>query len=201
MKKLLFVLLMLALGIVVNAQGVFSLGPKIGYNSNTLTHNFDSISAGMKNSFQIGAFMRVGSKLYIQPEANYQIITSNLNKSSGASSQIQEITIHSLKIPALIGVKLINKSVVNLRVMAGPAVTFLFNKKLDPAHMDELWPIQSVDDLKNSIWSVQAGAGIDVLFMTLDVRYEFGVDNMYNGSSDLEMKNNIFNVSLGIKLL
>ena len=201
MKKLLFVLLMLALGIAVNAQGVFSLGPKIGYNSNTLTDNFDSISAGMKNSLQIGAFMRVGSKLYIQPEANYQIITSNLNKSSGASSQIQEITIHSLKIPALIGVKLINKSVVNLRVMAGPAVTFLFNKKLDPAHMDELWPIQSVDDLKNSIWSVQAGAGIDVLFMTLDVRYEFGVDNMYNGSSDLEMKNNIFNVSLGIKLL
>jgi len=201
MKKLLFVLLMLAIGIAVNAQGVFSLGPKIGYNSNTLTDNLDSISAGMKNSFQVGAFMRIGSKVYLQPEVNYQLITSNLNKSSGASIQNQDITIHSVKIPALVGIKLINKSVVNLRVMAGPAVTFLFNKKLDPSNMGELWPIQSVDDLKNSIWSVQMGAGLDVLFMTLDVRYEFGVDNMYDGNSDLEMKNNIFNVSLGIKLL
>lgn len=201
MKKLLFVLLMFAMAFAVNAQGVFSLGPKIGYNSNTLTDNLDSISAGMKNSFQVGAFMRIGSKVYLQPEVNYQVIASNLNKSNGATSQNQEITIQSLKIPALVGIKLINKSVVNLRVMAGPAVTFLFNKKLDPSNMGELWPIQSVDDLKNSIWSVQMGAGLDVLFMTLDVRYEFGVDNMYNGSSDLEMKNNIFNISLGIKLL
>jgi len=67
--------------------------------------------------------------------------------------------------------------------------------------MNELWPIQSVDDLKNSIWSVQMGAGLDVLFMTLDVRYELGVENMYNGSSSFDLKNNTFNVSLGIKLL
>jgi hypothetical protein len=45
------------------------------------------------------------------------------------------------------------------------------------------------------------GAGLDVLFMTLDVRYELGVENMYNGSSSFDLKNNTFNVSLGIKLL
>jgi hypothetical protein len=45
------------------------------------------------------------------------------------------------------------------------------------------------------------GAGIDVLFMTLDVRYEIGLDNIYAGSDDATMKNNIFNVSLGIKIL
>jgi hypothetical protein len=201
MKKILIVLLVIVSGLVVNAQGVFSLGPKIGYNSNKLSDNFDSINAGIKNSFQIGAFVRIGSKVYFQPEVNYQIMRGNLNKSSGSSFQNQDLTIKSIKVPALIGIKLVNKSVVNLRVMAGPTVTFLFNKKLDPSNMGELWPIQSVDDLKNSIWSVQLGAGLDVLFMTLDVRYEFGVDNMYNGSSDLKMRNNIFNVSLGVKLL
>ena len=67
--------------------------------------------------------------------------------------------------------------------------------------MGDLWPINSADDLKNSTWSVQMGGGIDVFFVTLDVRYEMGVDNIYNGSSDVEMKNNIFNVSLGIKFL
>lgn len=201
MKKILLSILLIVFGTGVMAQGVFSLGPKIGYSSNTLTNNLDSVQSSIKNSFQVGAFIRLGKKVYFQPEANYQVVTSTLNKSTGSSVLSQDITIESLKIPALIGVKLINKEAFNLRIMAGPAYTFLLNKKLDPQHMDEVWPIQSVDDLKNSVWSVQMGAGLDVLFMTLDVRYELGIDNMYNGESNLQMKNNLFNVSLGIKLL
>ncbi len=201
MKKLLLVLLILAFGPLGKAQGILSLGPKIGFNSNTLTENLDSIHAGIKNSFQIGAFVRVGSKVYLQPEVNYQLVSGTLNKSLGSLVLQQDITIKTIKVPALIGVKLINKGPFNLRVMAGPTFTYLFDKKLDPSKMNELWPIQSVDDLKNSIWSVQMGAGLDVLFMTLDVRYELGVENMYNGSSSFDLKNNTFNVSLGIKLL
>jgi hypothetical protein len=45
------------------------------------------------------------------------------------------------------------------------------------------------------------GAGMDIFFMTLDVRYEMGVENIYNGGSEFDMKNNLFNVSLGIKFL
>lgn len=201
MKKILLAILILVFGSGAMAQGVFCLGPKIGYNSNTLTNNLDSVQSSIKNSFQIGAFIRIGRKVYFQPEANYQVVTSTLNKSTGSSILSQDITIESLKIPALLGIKLINKSGFNLRIMAGPVYTFLLNKKLDPQHMNELWPIQSADDLKNSVWSVQMGAGLDVLFITLDVRYEMGIDNMYNGSSDLQLKNNMFNFSLGIKLL
>ena len=201
MKKLFLVLLILSIGPFGKAQGIFSLGPKIGFNSNTLTENLDSINAGIKNSFQIGAFVRVGSKVYFQPEVNYQLVSGTLNKSIGSIVLQQDLTIKTIKVPALIGVKLINKGPVNLRVMAGPTFTYLFDKKLDPSKMNELWPIQSVDDLKNSIWSVQMGAGLDVLFMTLDVRYELGVENMYSGSSSFDLKNNTFNVSLGIKLL
>jgi hypothetical protein len=201
MKKILLSILLIVFGTGVMAQGVFSLGPKIGYSSNTLTNNLDSVQSSIKNSFQIGAFIRLGKKVYFQPEANYQVVTSTLNKSTGSSVLSQDITIESLKIPALIGVKLIKKEAFNLRIMAGPAYTFLLNKKLDPQHMDEVWPIQSVGDLKNSVWSVQMGAGLDVLFITLDVRYELGIDNMYNGNSDLKLKNNMFNFSVGIKLL
>jgi len=200
-KATLLVIFLIASCLALKAQGVFSIGPKIGYNSNTLTDNLDSVQSGIKNSFQIGAFVRIGSKVYFQPEANYQVSTSNLNKGSGSSFQSQEITVKSLKIPALIGIKLINKGAFNLRILAGPAYTFVIDKKLDPQHMDGLWPIQSVDDIKNSNWSVQMGGGLDVLFMTLDVRYEFGIDNIYTGSSNFELKNNVFNVSLGIKFL
>jgi len=201
LKKIILLIITLATVSIANAQDMFCVGPKFGYNSNTLTDNLDSINSGIKNSFQIGAFIRVGSKIYFQPEANYQVVSGTLNKSISSGILNQDITVKALKLPALIGVTLLKSGPINLRIMAGPAFTFLFDKKLDPSNMDEFWPIQSVDDLKNSIWSVQMGAGLDVLFMTLDVRYEFGVENMYNGSSEFELKNNIFNVSLGIKLL
>lgn len=202
MKYFFLLLFALALGSQLSAQGSgFCLGPKIGYNSNTLSNNFDSIQSGINNSLQVGAFIRFGNKIYFQPEANYQIVKGALSKNVQSNLLSQDITIKSLKMPALLGVKLINRNNLNLRILAGPAFTFLFDKKLDPSKMNDLWPIQSVDDIKNSIWSVQAGAGLDLFFLSLDVRYEFGIDNMYNGSSDFKLKQNTFNVSLGIKLL
>lgn len=201
MKSTILLIVMVVLGAAVQAQGVFSIGPKVGYNSNNLTADLDSIQASLKNSFQFGAFVRVGSRLYFQPEANYQVSESTMKKGTGSKFQSQDITLKSLKVPLLIGYKIIKKGAVNLRVMAGPAVTFVLNKKLTPSSIDELWPVQSADDIRNNSWSVQMGAGLDVFFITLDVRYEMGIDNMYNGSTDLQLKNNIFNVSLGIKLL
>jgi len=201
MKKVLIVMLILVSGLFANAQGFFSLGPKVGYNSYKLSANADSVQASIKNSFQIGAFMRIGSRFYFQPEANYQVSESTLNQSVGTVVTSQKVTIKSLKVPVIIGLKLINKEAFNFRVMAGPAVTFVLDKQLDPEHIGEFWPIQTTNDLKNSIWSVQMGAGMDVFFMTLDVRYEMGVENIYNGGSEFKMKNNLFNVSLGIKFL
>lgn len=201
MKNLLLILLLLAFGSAVNAQSVFSLGPKVGYNSYELTDNTDSVRVSIKNSLQIGAFIRVGSRFYFQPEANYQVDKSTLDQSIGTILLSQDVTLKSLKVPALIGVKLVNKNNFNLRLMVGPAVKFILDKKLDPSAINELRPIQTTDDLKNSIWSVQAGAGMDIFFVTLDVRYEMGIDNTYNGNSNLSMKHNMFNVSLGIKLL
>lgn len=201
MKKFLIAIFIIAFGSALKAQGVFSLGPKVGYNSYKLSTDLDSIQASIKKSFQIGAFVRIGKKFYFQPEANYQVSESTLSKSIGAVVQSQDVTLQSIKIPALIGLKLINKRVFKLRVMAGPAINFVLDKKLNPEQINEFWPIQSVDDIKNSVWSVQTGAGLDIFFMTLDVRYEMGLENIYNGNSDLNMNNNMFNVSLGFKLL
>jgi hypothetical protein len=84
--------------------------------------------------------------------------------------------------------------------MAGPAVSFAIDKQLS-ADQSSFVPIQSENDFKNKTWSVQMGAGVDVFSFTLDVRYEVGVDNLYQGNYDMSIKNNIFNVSLGMKFL
>ena len=201
MKKFLAVALIVASGLTVHAQDKFDLGPKAGYNSFTLTTNPDSLRASINNSFQVGAFVRIGSKVYLQPEANYEISKSTLNQRIGNIILSQDVSLKSVKIPALLGVKLINKKAFKLRLLAGPAVNFILDKQLNPEQMNDLWPIHSVDDLKNSTWSIQTGAGLDVFFLTLDVRYEMDIDNMYIGNGEINMRNNMFNVSLGIKLL
>lgn len=201
MKKVIIVILMIVSGSCLKAQSFFSIGPKVGYNSYKLSTNKDSVQASIKNSFQIGAFVRIGSRFYIQPEANYMVNESTLSQKSGRSITSQNVTIRTLKVPAILGFKLINRKAFNFRVLAGPAVTFVLDKQLNPEHMGEFWPIHSVNDLKDNIWSVQMGAGMDIFFMTLDVRYEMGIENIYNGRSDLEMKHNLFNVSLGMKFL
>jgi len=176
----------------------FSLGPKIGYNSNRFTTDFDSIRSDAQGAFQFGAFMRIGKKVYFQPEVNYVIKGGEL-KIENMGRQV--IKLKSVTIPLLFGIKPIDAGFCNIRLMAGPTMTFISGKTLSPSTVISSWPLQSPDDIKESNWSLQMGAGVDIFFLTLDLRYELGVDNLYNGKSDFDLRNNIFNVSLGLKLL
>ena len=86
--------------------------------------------------------------------------------------------------------------------MAGPVVNFIIGTKIEA---DELIqdPLQD-SDFKNAAWGMDVGAGVDVFFLTLDLRYEFGLNNIYivpDGGQDQSMKSNLFIVSLGFKLL
>lgn len=201
MKKLIFVLSLSVLAMMAYAQVPgFSIGPKIGYNSNALSLDKEDITAGLKSEFQFGAFVRLGKKVYLQPEANYQVKGGILNSVSVSTNE-QKIKLKTISVPVLLGFRIVNAGPFNLRLMAGPTMSFVIDKNISISGIPDAFPIKSKDDIKNSIWSLQAGGGIDLFSFTLDVRYEIGLDNMYQGSEDFSLKNNIFNVSLGFKLL
>lgn len=199
MKKVFLTLFLVALVSLVQAQiPGFSIGPKVGYNTNRLTTDLDSITADPNGSFQVGAFMRIGKKIYLQPEVNYvikggELVIGGLGK--------QRINLSSISIPVLVGVRPVNTGMFNLRLMAGPTFTYVSNKTLKPQEIIQSWPIKSTDDLKDAFWSFQMGGGVDLFFLTIDLRYELGVDNIYSGDSDFSLRNNLFNVSVGFKLL
>jgi len=199
MRKFIITLSLLAIAYFAQAQiPGFSIGPKIGYNTNHLTTDLDSITAGSGGSFQVGAFMRIGKKIYIQPEVNYvvkggELVIGGLGK--------QKINLSSITIPVLVGFRPVNAGMFNVRFMAGPTFTYVSNKTLKPLEIIQAWPIHSTDDLKDSFWSFQMGGGVDLFFLTIDLRYELGVDNIYTGESDFKLRNNLFNVSVGFKLL
>lgn len=174
----------------------FTVGPKIGFTMSKLkTTSFEDVTEEMKSGFQGGAFVRFGKKIYIQPELMFVMTGGVLEVTDVGKSTVK---LSTFQIPALVGYKLLNLNVVNLRIMGGPAVSFVTNKEIT---IDEGEEFIKDTDIKDGIWSFQLGAGVDVLMFTLDIRYEWGLNNIWNGTGSGDMKSNLWNISLGWMIL
>jgi len=207
MKK---VILILAISLLSAGMsfGQFSFGLKIGYNASKLHTSLDSIKSSFNSGFHFGAFVRVGKKVYLQPEFYYTLqggVFEN-NVTNTYNNWKQNVTVGTLDIPVLVGLKLINVKVVNWRIMAGPMVSFVVNSKIRDVSLTG--PIKT-SDINSTNWYVQVGTGVDVLFLTLDLRYQIGLNQMIKTAEStvsggkeytLNATNNMWVVSLGFKL-
>ena len=205
MKKfiLLIAILFFSAGVTF---GQFSFGLKIGYNASKLHTSLDSITSSFNSGLHFGAFFRFGKKVYVQPEVYYTLqggIFEN-NVTNTYNNWKQKVTVGTLDIPVLVGFKVINLKVINWRVMAGPMVSFVVNSKIKDVSL--VGPIQN-SDISKLNWYVQAGTGFDVLFLTLDIRYQIGLNQMIKSAQgttgqpyNLNATNNMWVVSLGFKL-
>ena len=196
-KVLLFILLFVAAEFTF---GQLTIGIKVGYDAAKLSTNIDSITSNFKSGFQIGAFARVGKRFFLQPEIYYTtqggVFTSN------TSNWKQNIKIGSLDVPVLLGFKLLKQGdFINVRIMAGPLASFVVNKSIEESGGID-GPIEDAD-LNSVNWAIQAGAGLDVWKLTLDVRYQIGLNQMLKSVENYSFNsyNNVWNVSLGFKIL
>lgn len=199
MKRAVLVITILFLGCTSFAQLTF--GPKVGFTMSKLKTNFEEIKEEVKPGFQFGAFVRIGKKVYLQPELMF-VTKGGIIKSEAGLNTKTKVNLSTIQVPVIAGYKLINLEVVNLRILAGPAFSFITNKELTISTDNGEQTIKDTN-LKDAIWSFNLGAGVDVLMFTLDVRYEWGLNNIYDpqGGQDQDMKNNLWNVSLGWKIL
>lgn len=209
MKKIVLLLAFFVAANITFAQLHF--GPKIGYNTSKLSVDKTDISSGLKNSFQFGAFVRLGgsgeSKIYLQPEVNFLTqggIFDGVELES-LSPFKQEVNLKTVQIPLIVGAKLIDLKVASLRILGGPAASIVTNSEIENKISNYIEPIKEAD-IKNMIWSFQVGAGIDVLMFTLDIRYNIGLNKLIDKINidgepvSFESKTSGFNVSLGWKI-
>lgn len=200
-KGILSLALLLSVSLVM-AQ--LSIGPKIGYTASKLSTNAEDVNEDFKNTLHFGAFARLGTKTYLQPELLFMTKGAKLGYSFQNGVE-QNVKLNTIDIPVLIGVKLIDLKLANIRAMGGPVASFVTNKSVESVEgfSDQL---PDKDSFKDSIWGLQAGVGVDVLSFSLDIRYEIGLSNMYddeafdNFNTD-DVKNNTFLVTLGWKIL
>jgi hypothetical protein len=207
MKKILLIFTILFFSASVSF-GQFNFGIKVGYNASKLHTSFDSIKSSFNSGFHFGAFFRIGlgKKVYIQPEAYYTLQGGIFENSlqNAVDNWKQKVTVGTLDVPVLVGFKIINLKVVNWRIMAGPMVSFVVNSSVKDLSLTG--PIEN-SDINKLNWYVQAGTGLDVLFLTLDVRYQAGLNQMIKSAQgttglpySLNATNSMWVVSLGFKL-
>lgn len=216
MKKITLVIAVFLISGSLFAQ--FHFGPQIGYSASKLSLNTSDITSSLKSNFLAGLFVRMGKKIYVQPEVNWMTSGSvfkypevNLG-GSDLSPFEQDIKLSSINIPVSLGWRIINLEIVNIRIFAGINANIVLNKTInnsqDISDVDEdlFKPITDAD-IKDLAWNYQAGLGVDVLMFAIDVKYvgAFGEpiagDIHYNEQTkSISSNSSMFLVTLGWKI-
>ena len=195
-----FLILLVLVFFTLDHYGQFTFGPKFGYTTSKLSTDFENVQESIKQNFLAGAFVRFGNRLYLQPEIFYST-SGGVIEPEGTDLK-QEINLKNICVPALIGIQFINSKLIKVHVLAGPAANFIIGKQViaDELYQDPLLG----SDFKSVSYGMDVGAGIDISIFSFDIKYEFGLNDIYNDPSDpdsYDINSNMFIISLGILLL
>ena len=213
-KTFLLIAALLMMGSAAFAGGGIDLaiGPKVGFQTASLSYQKADIKAGFSNHFTAGLFGRVTvGRVYVQPEVLY-FKTSNIfdghvtgvesdnlfNLPTGANLNL---TLNQMnrQVPILVGFNVIDLDVVTLRAQVGPTANFILQSQ---TLYDETYTINGQQyqveqqnatsdenfDTKSISWGVQAGIGVDVLKrITLDINYNFGLSKMFDALNETSL--------------
>lgn len=221
MKKIILTAVLLLA--ISSTYAQFNFGVKAGYNSSLGMNNLSSVTSGdynlnsvksdFSNGFQAGVFARIGfKKLYFQPEFLYAMgkKTDNITFLNDATNDnvsfSKTVTVSTLDVPLLLGYKLLDLKLVNLRAFAGPKLRFNVGSSMgyNVLTSGEVTQDQLIKDIKAAQLGLEAGVGVDILKFTLDARINL-IKDMYqtklNSKTIDDVRANTFVISLGWKFL
>lgn len=195
MKKYLFSLAAL-LVIGISAQAQFVLGLKGGFNISKI--NTDNFTQSNIAGYQLGAFARIGKGFFVEPEiyASSKGGQFNFDSNGTTTGGNAKVRFTTLDVPILIG-ESFGASSFNIRAMFGPVYSYVldrnssFSSNLSAAYQD-------LGDYNHSTLGYQAGLGVDLGNVALDVRYEGGLTSI---SQKYGERPNLWSVTLGFKIL
>lgn len=198
MKKYFFTVLAAVLSF--GAQAQFSVGVKGGVNFSHLSVNQGRINSTTLPGYQVGLWTRIGKGFYVQPEVYLGSSGSNFDfqydQSNQTVTESGKVRFTTLNVPLLVG-QSFGLSKLNFRLMAGPMYSYIldndqnFSQTVKNAYRD-------FGNYRNSTLGYQAGAGVDVLNFSVDLRYEGGLTEI---NPAYGQRQNVWHLSLGYKFL
>lgn len=190
-----------------------------------VAYDLGDVRSEMRNGFNVGLFARIQKdRLFLQPEAYVAVRKGGIRMDVSTKSVLttgevdfvtQNIELSTLDIPLLVGYRLINTDLIKLSVFTGPAASIVLNEKVEfrPSFLlgsegasvegisvgtDVVDNFDPEEEFTQANWNWQAGIGVDISFLTADVRYEWGLNDI--NTLDFVQKTNMLTFTLGIKL-
>ena len=218
MKKLFRVLtLLLAFTTYQNsasAQDVFSWGARLGAASTNInadpqtiydgTASLDSILFSVSNAnygIHGGLYARLKlGPIYIQPELlfnteSYEYTVQDLGQSG--VTRILNDRFSTFDMPIMVGLK-----AGPMRIQAGPIGTVLVSNNNQLETLTETYR----RELQNLTWGYQAGLGVDIGSVNLDLKYEGGLEStlgesyeIYGNTYNFDSRENRWVLTVGLK--
>ncbi len=188
MRKLFMLLIVMSISCIAMAQSPLDLGIHAGWNNTKI--NMEKYDESTYSGFTIGAFMRVNFKdFYLEPALNFNRNTSKFKLTE--TMEKGKLKYDAVSIPLLLGYKILNTGLLNIRIFAGPQVSFLTK---DLKNIPEMY--KNEDPSKN-LWDIKIGAGVDAWKFSLDIDFQQGLKKF---SKKIE-KPQVFNVIIGYRIL
>ena len=180
-------LALVALSTGAFAQAQIAIGIKAGPNFATINADDPGTTYKNRTGYHFGAFGLIKlTKIGIQPE----ILFSQQGTKVKVDGNDFESNFSYINIPIIL--KLYTIAGINLQ--AGPQFGFLSKAEID----DD----DAKDFVKSSDVSLALGAGWDLPFgLTLDARYNLGLSDINDGISEDKVKNQVWQISVGYKLI
>ena len=174
-----------------SANAQVELKGLVGMNFSTFHGTDASVSA--KAGVQYGAGVLIGDKFYVEPGIQF-VRNSAVITPAGTSEEI-EFSQNLVKIPVYAGYHVIGAEdkPIALRLFAGPSLSIPGTIKKGENHI-------SKDDVNNSIWSVDGGVGLDILFLFVEASYEYSFNDYFVESFTDNGKHGAFIINAGIHI-
>lgn len=200
MKK---IFILLSFGFLVNsAMAQVEIRPFLGANFSNVSKTPDGASTQAKIGGQIGASLMIGNRFHLNPGIAYFSRTTEYVFSDSPELDA-DLLINGVSIPILVGYRFVDPTsepLFNFRLYAGPSLMFLTKNEFSGDTEND------IIDWNNTLWGGQVGAGIDLFIFFVDVSYEFGLTDTFDGGENntisdfTKVKNNTFYVNAGVRL-
>jgi len=189
MKKL--ILLFCLSVITASSFAQVKINPKGGLNFTRQNDRFfeDGKATGQVG-WQVGVEVRVGEVFYVSPGLFYFSHRSKIKFLNNVGLADREIDFSGLRIPVFVGWKVINTDNIILRAYGGPNLSLVFNSE------DGLSNFIDDDPIKDILWGLNAGLGLDLGGVSFDLTHEWRANDALN-TKEIEFKNHILYLQLG----
>ena len=179
MKHILLALAVAPLGFAANAQ--WQVNPQVGVTYQNITKPPEGITYSARVGFLVGADVRWGNKVYLQPGV-FIGRNSTFIEYSDTLAQSGRFVVTNLKLKLMGGYRLIDKYQFDMRLAVGPTFDVALSRDVKDSDISF-----NDGEFNEALWNFDVALGLDMGMFTLEPSVSLGLSRVYN--DDVSVQN------------